>query len=226
MGKITLYFVLIISYLGLSTANITRERGSSYLVNENMLPKLFMDSPVCVILVGAFSLGYFFKTYYHQYKVVYGFRPPEYFVIKTSHEFIQQNEANLGLSLFRRSEQNNEESTIPMPPGALFIGNLAYGNWQQQDSGNRLWKFHRPYRHLAKDLAWGDFVPDFDFYQKMQFYIKQRTPFYGQNNEFGTNGTVSKNIIKKNTSWQQKFKFDLKKLWFRWISLNQERKFL
>lgn len=219
MGKLTLYFVLVISYLGLSSSSAIRERGNYYLVDESMLSTLFEDSPICVILVGQFSTGYFFKTYFHQYKITYGFRAPEFLVVKTSKEFARKHENNLGMSLFRRSAHNEVESTVPMPPGALFVGNLAYGSWVMADSGQREWEFHRPYQHLIHDFGWGSFRPDFQFHQKMKLFLQQGTTYYGPKQEFGTNGSVSKGVIEANASGRRKYQFSFTKLLAKWSTL-------
>lgn len=194
MSKITIYILLILIFLGLSRGFSNKEHKLHYIKNERVYANFFYEGPLSVILVASFNKGTFIKTYYHQYKVIYAFKQPDLITVKTSRAFWEKNAKNLGLSLFRVTEEG-DQSEIPMPPGALFLGDLAYGSWKHSDSGEKVWRFHIPYADFDKLLGWGNFRPSFEFYKVMNSHLEQNKVFKGLNGEFGTGGKVSKNII-------------------------------
>ena len=69
------------------------------------------------------------------------------------------------MSVFRRKDPSQEGigSTLPLPPGALYVGDLAFGRWVYRDSGEKVWKFHRAYRNFPQFLGWKDFSPNIEF---------------------------------------------------------------
>lgn len=216
MNKISLYVLLILIFLGLSKSFSPSEQRTPYLANEQVYSDFFFGAPLSIILVDSFKTGFLIKTYFHRYKIVHGFKIPEEIVVRTSKKFWDKNLPNKGLSLFRRKEvlfeepgkkeakqkyvseleQGHEESTVPMPPGILYVGDHAYGRWRLIDSGEKVWTFHRAYRHFPKIFKWGGFRPTQDFQKTAEVYTTQDRPFYGLNNEFGTNGEITKEEFK------------------------------
>lgn len=192
MNKISLYVLLILIYLGLSKSFSPSEQRTPYVINEKVFANFFKGSPLSVMLVDSFQTGFLIKTYFQKYKVFVGFKNPEIVTVRTSPEFWKKNLKHVGLSLFRRYEGKNQTSTTPLPPGSLYIGNLAFGNWRYLNSGKKVWKFHRAYRHFPKIFAWSDFNPSFEFFERMKIHIQHQQPFYGLNNEFGEDGSVTK----------------------------------
>lgn len=192
MNKISLYILLVLVFLGLSQSFSMTEKGTVYIKNKEMMGHYFEGSPVCLLLIDSFETGFLIKTYYHKYKIIYGFKQPRIFTVRTSFEFYRENTPNIGMSIFRRGERVNSENTVPMPPGTLFVGNPAYGSWTIIDSGQKVWIFHRAYRHFAHLLGLGDFRPSYQFFKNSRIHLVQERPFYGLSNEFGTNGSVTR----------------------------------
>jgi len=192
MNKILIYTLLVLCYLGLSKAFSPSEFGINYVLNEESLEKLITTAPVSVILIDVHSTGFLIKTYYHKYKLVHGFQTFEELIVRTSSAFKEKNKENIGMSIFRRYEKNNRTETNPLPPGALFIGDKNFGSWVNQDSGDKRWEFYRVYRYIPKYLGWIDFKPTYKFYQKLLLHKNQNKPFYGFNDEFGVNGSLTK----------------------------------
>jgi hypothetical protein len=156
-----------------------------FLANEKVFANYFKGAPLSVILEDSFSTGFLIKTYHHKYKVIRAFRGEETIIVRTSKKFWKKNLRNKGMSIFRRKERSNKASTTVMPPGAIFVGDLAYGNWVPTDYGSKEWKFHRTYKHYPEMLNWGEFRPNIDFYQRMRIFESDGSNFYGPNNEFG-----------------------------------------
>src|SRR5690606_1262121 len=137
MNRLSLFTLLVLVYLGLSKSFAPSERSTPYLVNEQVFSSFFLGAPLTVILTDRLQTGFLIKTYFLELRVVQGFKLPETILIRTSHDFWKKNEKNLGMSIFRRDETSSRSSTIPQPPGAIFIGDPAYGHWELASSGDK-----------------------------------------------------------------------------------------
>ncbi len=188
MNKIITYALLVLLYLGLSKAFSPSEFGINYVLNEESLEKLITSAPVSVVLIDVHSTGFLIKTYYHKYKLIYGYQTFEELIVRTSSAFKEKHAKNIGMSIFRRYERDNRIETTPLPPGALFMGDKNFGSWANHDSGTKVWKFYRVYRYIPTYLGWVDFKPSYQFYQKVELHKNQNKAFYGFNDEFGVNG--------------------------------------
>lgn len=181
--------------MGLSKSLSINTRGKIYIINERVLGHHFKGSPLSIILVDNFYIGQFIKTYFQRYKVLYGFKRPKYVTIKTSKSFYVKNINNVGMSIFRRPEFGQIVDTVPMPPGTLYLGNPAYGNWVLLDHGEEEWHFHRPYNHFYKYFGWKNFHPTKSFYLKLKSHLKVQKTFYGDKGQFGTNKKLTKVLL-------------------------------
>ena len=102
MNKILTYLILILIFLGLSTSFSPSERGTDYIVNERVYSNFFKGGPISLILVSASQNGFLIKTHYHKYRLISPFRPPETITFRTSKEYWNKSQKNIGMSLFRR----------------------------------------------------------------------------------------------------------------------------
>lgn len=209
MNKLSLYTLLILLFLGLSKSFSPSEQKTPFIQNEKVLGHYFVGAPLSVVLTETFQIGFLIKTYFIRLKVVHGFKSPEEVIVRTSKDYWEASQKHLGMSLFRRNENKQEESTVPLPPGALYVGNLSFGRWTYANSGDRVWKFHKPYQHYSKIFGWLDFVPNHDFFKRMNIHIQNEQPFFGLNNEFGAEGEISKKAFKERVNTQEfaKIKF-------------------
>jgi hypothetical protein len=192
MNKLIIYGILLLTYLGLSKSLSPNEFGIKYVNNNESLAELIPGSPVSVILTDIHSTGFIIKTYYHKYKVVFGFQSYEELIVRTSRIFTEKNKEFLGMSVFRRYKIDQRESFIPLPPGSIFIGDKNFGNWDYKDSNNKEWKFFRVYRQIPRYLGWKDFKPTSKIHKEIKRHEEQKKPYIGSNDEFGINGTITK----------------------------------
>lgn len=194
MNKIALYILLIICYLGIAKSFSPTELGVTFVKDIDDLSRLVSRAPVSVILTDMHSTGFFIKSHYHKYKIVYGFSSyADEIVVRTSKEFSLKNKNNIGMSIFRRSGKDFSENSTPLPPGSIFIDDPSFGRWRTNpNSGIIYWKFYRAYKFLPKQLGWGKFSPTSKMYSKVLAHIGQNKPFHGLNNEFGTEGIITK----------------------------------
>ncbi len=196
MNKLSLYILLIMLYLGMAASFSPAQKGTPFMENEKLFGNFFIGSPLTAILVDNFTTGFMIKTYYQRYIVFHGFKASEEKLIRTSRSFYNGNRSNLGMAIFSRYEKDQLMSTLPLPPGSIFVGDTSYGEWKRSDSGEKIWIFHPAYHLFPEAFGWGDYNFTLKSFNKMQYHLENNTPFYGLDNEFGTGGTVSKAFLK------------------------------
>ncbi|MBF0118686.1 MAG: hypothetical protein HQK79_07600 [Desulfobacterales bacterium] len=147
--------------------------------------------------------GNFIKTYYHKYKIVTEEKTTETDWKETSKNYFDKYYPFLGMTIW--SKKDGKESTDANPPGYEYVGNSKYGQWKTDSSGNSFWEFYGKYR-MFSDLL-GGFL-NRDNYNTYTRYQSQRKPYYGPNNEYGTNGSFTKqqkpNFFARKISSMQK----------------------
>jgi|GEM_PF-649327 hypothetical protein len=213
MNKISLYFLLILIYLGLSKSFAPSEQATSYIANEHTLQHSFPNSPVSVILTDAFKTGFIIHTYFQRYKVIHVFKPPEDIYFRTSETFWTKHLEHMGMSILRRDEKLEEATTTPLPPGFLFIGDPAYGSWEYKSSGEKAWQFHNAYKKFPKLLGWNDFLATEDFYKSGLLYLKNDRAYFGLDQEFGSEGTITQEVYGWTPPSERSFRGTLKGFW-------------
>jgi hypothetical protein len=208
MNKMSLYLFLALAYLGLSKSFSPAEQATPYVEDEHSLIQFFPEAPISVILTESFQTGFLIQTYYHRYHAVYIFKESQEIVVRTSESYWRKHLPHLGLSLLRRNDTEPvRESTVPAPPGANFIGNPAYGSWENLSGGQRVWTFHNAYKNLPEIFNWGDFQPTYEFYQTLSSHLEHEAVFLGLRREFGTEGSISKEFLASTQVRGRRFHF-------------------
>lgn len=190
MYKFFLYTFLVILYLGLAKALSPSELGVHYLQNEKGFGKLFKTPNATVILIDTHATGFLIKTYYQKYRVITGYDNVDEIIVRTSREYARRNLDNIGLSIYRKNDV--KEEFVPLPPGSLYLGNREFGEWKVNKRGQVVWRFNKPLKNLPRYLGWGKFRPDLEFFQQMKVKSSLGQPFYGLDNEFGSQGYVTR----------------------------------
>ncbi|MCG8604027.1 hypothetical protein MJD09_03380 [bacterium] len=158
-----------------------------------------------IILEDMREEGNFFKDYYHRYKVVYGQKA------KSGDELEYQNELtdwykvdkkeyekyanNLGMVLVSKSK-DGKISDVAQPPGYQYVGDQRYGQWRRDSGGNSFWEFYGKYAffsHMFGMFSRPIYRNDWDNYSD---YRSRGRPYYGNNRQYGTNGTHTKRTHK------------------------------
>ncbi len=197
MNRFILYGILLLAYLALSKSLSPSEYGIKYINKKEDLAKLIPGQPVTAILADIHSTGFLIKTYYQKFKVVYGFQTYEEIIVRTSRNFSEELKPYIGMSVFRRYQETGEVSYNPLPPGSIFIGDSNFGNWEKKNNLNSKWKFFRVYRQLPIYLGWGTFSPSYQVFEMIQSHEELQTPFFGSNDEFGINGSVTQSTYSR-----------------------------
>jgi hypothetical protein len=199
MGRISLYILLTLIYIGFSKSIISLKENRPLLKTEKIFDPFFQNAPLSVVLVGMFEQGYFLKSYFLKLRLVQAYFPTEDIVIQTSKEFYEKNLNNLGMSIYQRRSLDLPGRSIPQPSGSIFLGDLTYGFWKLDKSGDRVWEFHRAFRHFPEILGWGKFRPSMDFFNNLKIHDSYNQSYYGPNGEFGKNGSVSSKYFLPST---------------------------
>lgn len=218
MYKFFLYTILTILYLGLAKALSPSEIGVQYLQNEKGFSKMVKGQEATMILVDTHATGFIIKTYYQKYRVISGYDTVEELIVRTSREFAKRNMKYIGLSLYRKSLEKDE--TLPLPPGSLYIGNRAYGEWKENKKGEVRWKFNKVFKNFPKYLGWGKFRPDQDFYQELRSSSSLGQPFFGPNGEFGPEGKITQENFPHFFKDERKKKVEMKTLLIEYFKEN------
>lgn len=211
INKIIIYFFLVFIYLGLSKGLSPTEFGIQYVKNNQELARLIEGAPVSVILTDVYSTGFIIKTYYHKYKIVYGKQPQEELVVRALSSFKNKSLPYLGLSIFRRYDDQRSEEFTPLPPGSVFIGDNNYGHWTSSNSGIKEWKFFRGSRHLPHYLGWMNYKPTINTLAKTNLFREHNRPYFGDHNEFGLKGKITNKAFPKYFDRQKPKKHHIKK---------------
>jgi hypothetical protein len=218
MYKFFLYSMLIILYLGLAKALSPSELGVHYLQNERGFSKLIKGPLATVILVDTHATGFLIKTYYQKYRVLSGYDSVEELIVRTSKEFAKKNLPNIGLSLYRKTDE--KEEFLPLPPGSLYIGNREFGEWKPNKKGILKWRFNKSFKNFPRYLGWGKFRPDENFYQELRSSASLNRPYYGPHQEFGPNGRITRENFPHFFKDERMKKVELKTLLIQYFKEN------
>jgi hypothetical protein len=218
MYKFFLYTMLIIIYLGLAKALSPSEIGVHYLQNERGFAKLVKGPMATVILVDTHATGFLIKTYYQKYRVILGYDTVEELIVRTSKEFAKKNLKNIGLSLYRKTDE--KEEFLPLPPGSLYIGNREFGEWKPNKNGVVRWVFNKSFKNFPRYLGWGKFRPTEEFYQELRSYVALNQPYYGPHHEFGPEGAITRKSFPHFFKDERMKKVELKTLLIEYLKEN------
>lgn len=218
MYKFFLYFILVISYLGLAKALSPSEIGVQYLQNERGFKKLVSQNETTMILVDTHATGFLIKTYYQKYRLISGYDTVEELIVRTNKEFAKKNLKNIGLALYRKHK--DKEEFLPLPPGSMYLGNNEYGYWHTKKNGKTTWRFNKAFKNFPKYLGWGKFRPDQEFYDSLRSHVSMNSPFYGMDGEFGINGKITKENFPQFFRNERMKKIEMKTLLIEYFKEN------
>jgi len=214
MNKISLYILLILIFLGFSKSFSPKLKNIDFIKNKDMFQVFVKNAPVSLILKESFERGTFIKSYYQKYQIIHGFKPNDQKTVtfRTTKSFWEKNKKYIGMSLYRAEKSDSPGDTTPMPPGFLFIGDSAYGSWEKNKNGEKVWIFQRSYAHFPKLFEWKNFKITKKLFIKVQKHKKKGTVFYGDKNQFKS---IQKNktIIVKKKRLSEKIKEYITTYW-------------
>ena len=132
--------------------------------------------------------GNFIKDYFHKYKIVTPEKETRTDWKPVSEDMYQKYYPFLGMTIFQKKDGVGTAEAAP--PGYGYVGDSRYGHWRTDSSGHSFWAFYGQYR-LLSDLMGGRPIYR-DSYDRYRTYQSTGRPYYGDNREFGTNGSYTK----------------------------------
>jgi len=166
--------------------------GSSYDNPVERLKNQLKDVPTySIILEDMKQDGNVFTHYFHKYKIVQLDNAWVTNWEEVSEQFYHQNNNFLGMTL--AAKKDGQLNNHVAPPGYAYVGDSNYGQWRQDTNGNSFWEFYGKYRMFTDVLGFFTgpiYRNDYDDYDR---YQRQRKPFFGRNNQYGTKGNYTKN---------------------------------
>ncbi len=143
-----------------------------------------------IILEDMKQEGNFIPEYFHKYCVIQGDQQYKTGWMEISEKDYRLNESFLGMTLV--AKKDGEAISGALPPGYQHVGDQRYGHWQNDHRGGTFWEFYGKYA-LFSALLGGVNRPiyrrDYDSYKQSR---RRNAPYFGRNNEYGTNGTLTK----------------------------------
>jgi hypothetical protein len=174
--------------------------GSSYDNPVDRLKNQLKDVPTySIILEDMKQDGSIFTHYFHKYKIVQLDNAWVTNWEEVSEQYYKQNENFLGMTL--GSKKDGQQNNHVAPPGYAYVGDSNYGQWRQDSSGNSFWEFYGKYRMFTDVLGFFTgpiYRNDYDDYDR---YRRDRRPFFGRSNQYGTRGTYTQ---KQNPTFFQR----------------------
>jgi hypothetical protein len=147
------------------------------------------DAPsFSIILEDMDDKGTFVKSYHHKYRVVQDEQAWTTDWMKVPKDYYRRNENFLGMTLL--SKKKGEYDSTVGPPGYNYVGNEQYGKWKKDSSGNSFWEFYGKYALISSLMGGGPMYRR--DYRSYRDYHGQGRPYYGRNNQYGTNGRFTK----------------------------------
>ncbi len=86
--------------------------------------------------------------------------------------------------------------TQAAPPGMAYVGNPEYGEWGQDDSGDRFWSWYGKYAFFSNLLFFPPYYYGYRSWSGWRSDYRYKKPYFGNTSsgarQFGTSGTVVK----------------------------------
>ncbi len=186
--KIVGTFIVICALMTLQSCGSSRSPIDKLAANLKNVPEY------SIILEDMKMSGSFIKQHYHKYKVTVNDEVKYTDFVKVSKPFYIKNENNLGMALLSKTADGYIKT--PSPPGYQYVGNSQYGEWKTDRSGNSFWAFYGQYMFMSHMFGMVNrpvYRSDYSTYNK---YRTSNRPFYGSNNQYGTNGSATKQTNK------------------------------
>ena len=218
MNRFLIYLLIIFTYLGISKSFYPNKQVTISIPNKFAISSMFRNAPLSIILTDMDEVGLIMKTYLMKYMLISGYQEPISVTIKTNKTYWEESKEFIGMSIFRRKENEKASSTVPMPPGFHFIGDSSYGYWRiNRQTKEKEWRFYRSSAKLKKYFSYGNYRPTHKMIRQARLSLKKETPFFGDNNEFGFNGRITRENLPAKIFNKKKFSVDYKKHFSRFL---------
>ena len=221
MNRFLIYLLIIFTYLGISKSFYPNKQVTISVPSKYAISNIFKNSPLSIILIDMDEVGLIMKTYLMKYLLISGYQEPITVTIKTNKKFWEESKKYIGMSIFRRTEKTGENSTTPMPPGFHFIGDSSYGQWKiNRKTGRKEWFFYRSFSKFKKHFHYGSYRPTHAMIKQARKSLKKDIPYFGINQEFGLNGSLTRENLSTKIFNKKNNKVNYKKHFSRFLDFS------
>jgi len=144
-------------------------------------------------------------SYYHKYIITENGQRRETGWEPVTEQYFEANADNLGMDVVTKPYGMYEDEAINVasPPGIAYVGNAKYGEWRQDNDGNRFWSWFGPYLFFSTLLHRPYYYNNWNGWRGG--YYGQR-PYYGPAGDPNRYGTYSQNTgtSYSNSTWARK----------------------
>ena len=144
------------------------------------------------------------EKYFHKYLLEEGGETSETDWQPVSESFYESNIEYLGMAILSKPYGVFEQDRLTQaaPPGMAYVGNPKYGEWKEENNGNRFWSWYGRYAFFSSLFF---FPPSYYSYGSWNGWYnnyRYRRPYFGQSENgsarYGTYGTY----VKKSPKYQ------------------------
>ena len=130
--------------------------------------------------------------YYHKYIITENGQRRETGWEPVTWEYFEANLENLGMDIVTKpyGAYEDEVVNVASPPGMAYVGNSRYGQWREDNQGNRFWDWFGPYLFFSTLLHRPYYYNDWNGWRGG--YYGQRA-YYGPAGDSNRYGTYSQN---------------------------------
>jgi ABC-type transporter Mla subunit MlaD len=146
------------------------------------------------------------ETFFHNYILEQNGETSETGWEQVDESVYEANLEYLGMAILSKPYGvfENDRLTEAAPPGMAYVGNPEYGEWRQDDSGNRFWSWYGRYAFFSNLFFFPPYYYGYRSWSGWRNDYRHKKPYFGTTSsgtrQFGTSGTlVKKSPVFQNT---------------------------
>ncbi len=136
------------------------------------------------------------ETYFHKYVLETDGKTRETDWQKVDESFYDANLEFLGMAILAKPLGTFEKDRLTQasPPGMAYVGNSQYGEWKENESGDRFWSWYGRYAFFSHLFFFPPYYYGYNSWHGWHNNYRHKKPYFGKTKKgfqkFGTNGTV------------------------------------
>jgi len=144
------------------------------------------------------------ETYFHKYILEENGETKETGWEKVNASFYDANLEFLGMAILAKPYGTFEKDSLTQaaPPGMAYVGNSKYGEWKQDNKGDRFWSWYGRYAFFSSLFFFPPSYYSYNSWNGWNNNYRHNRPYFGQTRngfqKYGTSGTY----IKKSPRFQ------------------------
>ena len=148
------------------------------------------------------------ESYFHKYILEQDGETTETDWQKVDENFYDANLEFLGMAILAKPYGTFEKDRLTQaaPPGMAYVGNSQYGEWKENESGDRFWSWYGKYAFFSNLFFFPPYYYGYHSWSGWHNNYRYKKPYFGKTQKgfqkFGTNGRfVRQSPAFQNTSF-------------------------